>query len=103
MKLLETLSILIVLTFSFFISFYFGHQGLMPLDDPTIWYNRIQDIQYPVLLIGHLPHLDKLLGLLLNQDSGKTLVHIDHCKPISIMQSDEKKWVLDWVASSSFF
>ena len=33
MKLIEILSILTVLTFSFFISFYFGHQGLMPLDD----------------------------------------------------------------------
>ena len=33
MKILEILSILTVLTFSFFISLYFGHQGLMPLDD----------------------------------------------------------------------
>ena len=33
MKILEILSILTVLIFSFFISFYFGHQGLMPLDD----------------------------------------------------------------------
>ena len=33
MKILEILSILKVLIFSFLISFYFGHQGLMPLDD----------------------------------------------------------------------
>lgn len=33
MKLLEILLIFTVLIFSFFISFYFGHQGLMPLDD----------------------------------------------------------------------
>ena len=33
MKILEILSILTVLIFSFFISFYYGHQGLMPLDD----------------------------------------------------------------------
>ena len=33
MKILEILSILTVLIFSFLISFYFGHQGLMPLDD----------------------------------------------------------------------
>ena len=33
MKISETLSVSIILLFSFFISFYYGHQGLMPLDD----------------------------------------------------------------------
>ena len=33
MKISEGLSISVILLFSFFISFYFGHQGLMPLDD----------------------------------------------------------------------
>ncbi|MBD1132602.1 hypothetical protein IDH16_00470 [Pelagibacterales bacterium SAG-MED45] len=33
MKISETLSLSIILIFSFLISFYFGHQGLMPLDD----------------------------------------------------------------------
>jgi hypothetical protein len=33
MKISEALSVSIIVLFSFFISFYFGHQGLMPLDD----------------------------------------------------------------------
>lgn len=33
MKILEFLSLSVILLFSFFINFYFGHQGLMPLDD----------------------------------------------------------------------
>ena len=33
MKLIELSSIIFILLFSFFVNFYFGHQGLMPLDD----------------------------------------------------------------------
>ena len=33
MKLIELSSIFFILLISFFVNFYFGHQGLMPLDD----------------------------------------------------------------------
>ena len=33
MKLIELSSITFILLISFFVNFYFGHQGLMPLDD----------------------------------------------------------------------
>ena len=33
MKLIELSSIIFILLVSFFVNFYFGHQGLMPLDD----------------------------------------------------------------------
>ena len=33
MKLIELSSIILILLISFFVNFYFGHQGLMPLDD----------------------------------------------------------------------
>jgi phosphohistidine phosphatase len=44
--------------------------GLAPLDDPTIWAARLARADGPErsMLVGHLPHLARLAGLLLIGD-----------------------------------
>lgn len=39
--------------------------GLLPLDDPSVWKDRLTGRDRNVLLVGHLPHLSRLASLLL--------------------------------------
>lgn len=34
--------------------------GLAPLDDPSIWAERLQGVAQDTVLVGHLPHLRRL-------------------------------------------
>ncbi len=40
--------------------------GLAPLDDPTPWANKLNEVEDNVMIVGHLPHLSKLTSMLLN-------------------------------------
>src|SRR3954469_7788108 len=35
-------------------------EGLSPNDDPAVWATRLQDEPDDVMLVGHLPHLERL-------------------------------------------
>ncbi|GAB4390815.1 MAG: phosphohistidine phosphatase SixA [Thermodesulfovibrionales bacterium] len=39
--------------------------GLSPLDDPAIWAGRLAAGEGDIMLVGHLPHLERLASLLL--------------------------------------
>ncbi len=42
--------------------------NLAPLDNPTIWADKLKKEDTSVMLVGHLPHLSKLLSLLLTEN-----------------------------------
>jgi len=48
--------------------------GLAPLDDPRIWATRVTAETGDLMLVGHLPHLAKLAGLLLAGDADRSVV-----------------------------
>jgi phosphohistidine phosphatase len=48
--------------------------GLAPLDDPQIWAGRVALATNDVMVVGHLPHLAKLAGLLLVGDANRTVI-----------------------------
>lgn len=48
--------------------------GLGPMDDPSIWAERIQSIERDAMLVGHLPHLSRLASLLLLWDAGREII-----------------------------
>ena len=43
--------------------------GLAPNDDPAIWAGRLEGQSDDVMLVGHLPHLERLVGLLVTGDA----------------------------------
>jgi phosphohistidine phosphatase len=43
--------------------------GLAPNDDPEIWAERLGGESADVMLVGHLPHLERLVGLLVTGDA----------------------------------
>lgn len=48
--------------------------GLAPLDDPAIWEQRMVAESTDMMLVGHLPHLSKLAGLLAGGDADRAIV-----------------------------
>jgi phosphohistidine phosphatase len=42
--------------------------GLSPNDDPAVWAERLHTETGDVMLVGHLPHLERLAGLLVTGD-----------------------------------
>jgi phosphohistidine phosphatase len=48
--------------------------GLAPNDDPARWATRLETEDEDVMLVGHLPHVERLVGLLVTGDPDRTLV-----------------------------
>src|SRR5947208_6358208 len=48
--------------------------GLAPNDDPSIWAARVETEADDVMLVGHLPHLERLVGLLVAGDAEAAVV-----------------------------
>jgi phosphohistidine phosphatase len=48
--------------------------GLNPLDDPSIWADRLSTMDEDVMLVGHLPYLSRLVSDLITRDAEKKIV-----------------------------
>src|SRR6266545_66491 len=48
--------------------------GLAPMDDPAIWATRVAEQAADLMLVGHLPHLARLAGLLVVGDSDRPVI-----------------------------
>lgn len=69
-------------------------EGLAPLDDPRIWANRLTAETGDVMLVGHLPHLAKLAGLLLVGDADRAVIAF---RPGGLVGLDQRE--AGWSAS----
>jgi phosphohistidine phosphatase len=49
-------------------------QGMAPLDDPSLWVARLDKVEQDLMLVGHLPHLGRLAGLLLAGESERPVI-----------------------------
>jgi phosphohistidine phosphatase len=49
-------------------------RGLAPNDDPAVWATRLRTEEDGVMLVGHLPHLERLVALLVTGDPDQTVV-----------------------------
>ena len=47
---------------------------LGPNDDPTVWGERLQETAHDLMVVGHLPHLGRLAGLLLTGAADRPVV-----------------------------
>ncbi len=70
---------------------------LAPLDDPGIWAERLSKMADNLVLVGHLPHLAKLAGLLLCQDREKAAVNFKMGGVVCLCRSEAGQWGLAWM------
>ena len=67
--------------------------GLKPLDDPMIWVERLKGIHEDLMIVGHMPHLSKLVSILL--DSSREIVKIRN-SGVLCLEDEEGRWVIKW-------
>ena len=69
--------------------------NLAPLDDPRIWEKKLKEESNNVMIVGHLPYLNKLAGLLLVNDQNRTIINFKMGAIVCLEKNAD--WSLQWV------
>jgi len=72
-------------------------ENLAPTDDPAVWAKRITETSEDTMLVGHLPYMAKLAGLLLCGNGEKTFVEFKMGGIVCLKRLDDGRWLLDWM------
>jgi len=71
--------------------------GLSPMDDPKIWFDRIAATKEDAMLVGHLPHLGRLASLLVCGDGDRSVVNFKMGCVVCLRRSGEGRWAVEWM------
>ena len=71
-------------------------EGLNPEDDVTLVAASLRGEQGSLMLVGHLPHLSRLVSLLLTGNPDIDIVRFRNAGIVCLTQQ-EGKWAVDWV------
>jgi len=75
--------------------------GLAPQDDPEIAKAELETSQAPVMFVGHLPHMGRLAGLLINGDAERDAVEFAPATVVCVSHQGSR-WQLIWVLVPDF-
>jgi phosphohistidine phosphatase len=68
---------------------------LLPMADPAAWASRLASLDGDMALVGHLPHLGRLAGLMLCGDAGHEVVHLQ-AAAVACLERSEAGWTVLW-------
>ena len=71
--------------------------GLAPMDDVSVWAERLAGMDEDVVLVGHLPHLSRLAAMLLCDDDSKTIVGFRRGGVVALERDDAGSWSVGWM------
>jgi phosphohistidine phosphatase len=71
-------------------------KGLLPNDDVTQLAQNLRSEQ--ALYVGHLPHLEKLVGYLLSGDENKNIVKFQN-SAVLCLEKDDQQYCVKWLLS----
>ena len=74
-----------------------AREGLDPKDEVAPVAEWLKSESDDLALVGHLPFLDRLAGLLLTGDAGKSVVHFKNGALVRLLRGDNG-WKIDWMA-----
>jgi len=72
-------------------------KGLAPLDDSNIWFYRLKTEMGDVMIVGHLPYLSILAGLLLSDDPERKIVNFKGSGVVCVKKDEAGKWSVQWM------
>ncbi len=70
--------------------------GLLPNDDPKPWVERINAMEDDTVIVGHLPFLDRLLGLLVAGDPGRAIINFKAAGAVCLKPAGAGRWLIEW-------
>jgi phosphohistidine phosphatase len=71
-------------------------KGLNPNDEVTQVAESLHGEQESIMLVGHLPHLSRLVSLLVTGKDDNVVVRFRNAGIVCLSQQEEK-WAIDWV------
>jgi phosphohistidine phosphatase len=75
---------------------------LSPHDHVEVWASRLIEIHEDLMLVGHLPHLSRLVGLLLCGDINREVVHFQN-GGVLCLERIENTWHVCWHVNPALF
>ena len=71
--------------------------SLAPFDDVTRIANQINEAKKDQLVAGHMPHLSKLVSLLIVGDQSVPVVHLPQSGVVCLEKDEIERWSIAWV------
>ncbi len=72
---------------------------LNPNDDPGLWSAHLAALDRDVMLVGHLPHLQRLAGLLLTGDASTSPVQFSNAGVVCLNRDEQGAWHVHWAVT----
>ena len=72
-------------------------RGLNPNDDIRPWVERISASAEDLMIVGHLPFLEKLASFLVCGDEGRKAVLFRYSAIVCLEKKEAGRWAIDWV------
>jgi phosphohistidine phosphatase len=72
-------------------------EGLDPMDEPQMLFERISLMHEDIMLVGHLPHLAKFASLMLCGDEDRNIIDFKMGCVVCLERSDEGSWSVEWM------
>lgn len=69
---------------------------LAPMDYPASIANAIEELTESVIVVGHLPHLDRLAALLLAGDPDRGTIEFRNSAAVCLSREDDR-WLVCWI------
>lgn len=77
-------------------------EGLGPLDDPEKAKELLLQVRESLLIVGHLPHLSKLVSLLILGETDKEVIRFRMGGMVCLARSGDS-WLIDWAITPHFW
>ncbi len=71
--------------------------GLAPMDEPGIWFDRLRDLDENIMLVSHLPYLSKLVSFILCGNREGNIVGFEMGGITCLNRNDDGNWTIDWI------
>lgn len=71
-------------------------EGLSPNDDPSIWIDKLNNLNKNTIIVGHLPHLQRLSSYLLSKNFENKIIKFRYSAIICLEKIDEE-WSIKWM------
>lgn len=70
--------------------------GLNPNDDALLFAEQLSEYENPVMVVGHLPFLNKLTGLLLAGDQERNIISFTN-SGVVCLEKKQYQWSIAWI------
>lgn len=72
-------------------------EDLDPMADPNLWVQRLAGMDDDIMLVGHLPHLEKLTTLLVCDRTDGRPVGFQMGGIVCLNRDEQRAWSLEWM------